>query len=254
MPGLSGLSTPAAGVLAVLDRLVRDDLADLLLGSRCVGCARAGRALCRDCAPELDRPAFRTAPVPAPPGLPPVWAVAAYDGVAREALLAHKDRGRTSLVGPLGRALAVAATAAGSAPFLVPVPSARGTVRRRGYDPLLRISRRAAATVRGNGGATYVCPALAVVRPVADQAGLDAAGRQANLRDAFEVRRRFVPVLAERNVVLVDDVMTTGVTLVEATRALQRTGVRVVAAAVVAATRRRGPDGVRFRPDGVPTY
>ena len=40
-------------------------------------------------------------------GLPPVWAVAAYDGAVRAALIAHKEQGRLSLAKPLGRALAL---------------------------------------------------------------------------------------------------------------------------------------------------
>ncbi|MFD2082046.1 Predicted amidophosphoribosyltransferases [Actinopolymorpha cephalotaxi] len=235
---------PAARLLAHADRLVRDDLADLVLGCRCVGCGRPGRALCVRCAPALRTPAFRTEPDPVPPGLPPVWAVAPYAGVPRAALLAHKERGRTSLAGPLGAALATAVAAATPRRpvVLVPIPSSAAVTRRRGHDPLSRIVGRAARAARRAGLAVTVRSALAVGRRVADQAGLDARARRANLAGAFVVRPRARDLLTGRAVVvLVDDVLTTGATLAEATRVLRAAGVHVRAAAVVAATRRRRP-------------
>ncbi|MGH3490608.1 MAG: ComF family protein [Actinopolymorphaceae bacterium] len=242
--------TRAASLGALVLGLVRDDAADLLLGSRCAGCTRPGRALCQGCERLLVRPAFPTAPDPAPAGLPPVWAVSAYDGVARSALLAHKERGRTSLAAPLGAALAGALAAAATMPapvptslpaLIVPVPSVRSAVRARGHDPLLRIVRRAIGPSWLPGHGPRLCRALDVVRTVADQGRLNAPSRRANLAGAFEVKARYRPVVAGRCVILVDDVVTTGTTLVEAANALRRAGAAVRSAAVVAATQRRGP-------------
>lgn len=83
-----------------------------------------------------------------------------------------------------------------------------------------------------------VVAALRHVRRVADQAGLDARGRAANLAGALAVRREAQPRLEGRPVVLVDDVLTTGATLAEAARALSSAGVSVCAGAVLAATPR----------------
>jgi predicted amidophosphoribosyltransferase len=58
----------------------------------------------------------------------------------------------------------------------------------------------------------------------------------ANLRGAIAVREPAAVLLAGRCVVLVDDVVTTGATLGEATRALRDHGVEPCAAGVVAAT------------------
>ena len=98
---------------------------------------------------------------------------------------------------------------------------------------------------------------LRMSRVARDQAGLGAAQRAANLAGAVRVGRplpaylsRVVPATADvagRWVVLVDDVVTTGATLTESTRALTDAGAVVLGAAVVAATPRRsgrtGPDG-----------
>jgi predicted amidophosphoribosyltransferase len=79
-------------------------------------------------------------------------------------------------------------------------------------------------------------PVLVHARHVEDQSGLDTAARSANLAGALRVRRR----LDGLAVVVVDDVVTTGATLAEATRALTVAGGSVRGAAVVAATVLRG--------------
>lgn len=209
------------------------DLLDLLLDRRCAGCAAPGALLCAGCHRVLAVvPARLVQPDPCPPGLPLVAAAAPYDGVVRALLLAHKERGRTSLVGPLGLALAGAVGVLRDGPaHLVPIPSAPSAVRSRGHDHAWRLARAAAGALPSGSSAVRL---LRPTRAVADQAGLSQAQRAANLRGALVA----VPA-APREVVLVDDVVTTGATLVEATRALAAAGHRVVGAAVVAATLRR---------------
>ena len=205
------------------------DLLDLVLPRGCVGCAAPGADLCATCAAELERPPPRG---PRVPGLPPLAAAAAYDGPVRAALLAHKERGRVGLVEPLGAALGRAVDGLDPPPgtLLVPVPSTRAAVRQRGQDHALRLARAAAART-----GLRARPLLVPARRVADQAGLSAAERADNLAGALRVRG---PV-GEPVVVVVDDVVTTGATLVEAARALGRAGARVHGVAVVAATPRR---------------
>lgn len=164
--------------------------------------------------------------------MPPLAAAAAYDGPARALLLAHKEHGRLLLVRPLGRALAGAVVLLEPPPgtVLVPVPSSPAAIRARGHDHARRLAR-AAARSSGLRSDHLLVPR----RAVADQSGLDARGRAANLRGALTVRRRLDGLV----VVIVDDIVTTGATLVEGARALQEGGAQVHGAAVVAATLRR---------------
>jgi len=221
---------------------VLDTLLDLVLPQECAGCGCPATRWCGGCAALLAdcarRPLGATAPVPPPPGFPPATAAASYDGVVRAALLAHKEHGRLALTAPLGRALAAAVAALDLVPgplLLVPVPSAPREVRRRGHDHARRLAAAAATSLRSAGLDARPVPVLAHRRRVADQAGLDTAGRQANLRGALRVRRP-VEGLA---VVVVDDVVTTGATVTEAARALSAAGAQVRGAATVAASVRR---------------
>jgi predicted amidophosphoribosyltransferase len=227
------------------------DALDLALPAECPGCGRPARLLCPTCRAALAGPGRLAWPQPAPPGLPPPWAVAAYDAEVRAAVIAHKERGRRALAGPLGEALANAARAAlagsgrrGPATSghlaLVPMPSRRAAVRERGHDPTLAITRAAAQSLRRDGLVVAVLPLLRLNRSVTDQSGLGAAARMANLAGAVRVLPAGQRLVADASrVLLVDDIITTGASLVAAAAALRHVGIAVDGAALVAATPRR---------------
>ncbi|MER6069293.1 ComF family protein [Streptomyces sp. NPDC001817] len=232
------------------------DLTDLVLPTDCAGCGAPRTVLCPRCRAALyGRAPRRVRPVPEPAGLPVVHAVAPYAEEVRMLLLAHKERGVLALAGVLGRALAGAVRAglggsgAGAAAgpgggpgavagvpwpvLLVPVPSARWAVRTRGHDPVRRMALAAAGELRRTGTPARVAAVLRQRRPVADQAGLDARRRLANLAGALEVTAGGGRLLGAGHVVLVDDLITTGASLAEAARAVREvaeegTGVRTV--------------------------
>lgn len=223
---------------------------DLLLGAGCHGCGRPGWGVCATCRDELaGRTAYRTTPVPVPPGFPVTVTSSPYDPLVRRLVIAHKERQALSLAGLLGERLArsvdglldLTAHPADRPVVLVPVPSARRAVRERGLDAT-RALARAAARRSAHGARVTVVGALAQARTVRDQAGLSAADRQRNLAGGFRLRRSVDGVA----VVVVDDVVTTGSSLTEAVRVLEAAGTRVLGAATVAATvRLRTPHGCR---------
>jgi predicted amidophosphoribosyltransferase len=216
-------------------------LLDLVLPQPCAGCGGPG-AWCDACAAVLTAaarvPMGLTRPDPVPAGFPRCAAAAAYDGPVRAALLAHKEKGRLSLARPLGAALAAAVGSLEpprTSLVLVPVPSTRAVVRQRGHDHALRLARAAAAALTVSGRPAQARALLLPARAVGDQSGLGAAGRAANVSGAFQASGGGPEGLC----VVVDDVVTTGASLVEASRALTAAGARVYGAATVAATIRR---------------
>lgn len=222
-----------------------DAFTDLVLGGRCVGCGHGGRPLCPPCEAALPDTAVPRWPSPTPPGLATPWACADYDGTVRAMVLAHKERRVFALRRPLG-ALLAAAVAAGVPDrrfpvLLVPVPSRPGSARARGHDPAWSITSAAASHLRREGYAATAVRLLATRGGVADQAGLGAEARAANLAGSQCCPSAGVRRWAGRRVrvVVCDDVLTTGSTAREAQRALVAAGLAVDAVAVVAATVRR---------------
>ncbi|WP_435199659.1 ComF family protein [Janibacter sp. GS2] len=216
---------------------------DLVLPRACAACGRPGAIICPRCRDEVSRLALPTlgpvAPYPVPVAWPGCTGTVSYEGVTARLARAFKDGDRRDLVDPLGRLLAdaVLRALAGEAPgdvLLVPVPSSPAAIRRRGDQPTLLLARRAARVL---GPGVDVRGVLRMARGTADQAGLDRAGRLANLSGAMRASR---PSLVRgRRCVLVDDVLTSGATLTEGRRALLCAGADRVDLAVAMVTARR---------------
>ncbi|ANW19946.1 ComF family protein [Streptomyces clavuligerus] len=208
------------------------EIRGLVLPTACAGCGTPGPVLCVTCGRTLEEGAARRVrPAPEPPGLPVVYACAAYTDAVRAVLIAHKERGALGLAGPLGAVLARAVRAAlardgaGAGPvFLVPVPSSRRAVRARGHDAGRRVALAAAGELRRAGERVRVLPVLRQCREVADQATLTAAERPANLGGALAAVPGAGRFLTGARTVLVDDLMTSGASLTEAARALRAAG------------------------------
>ncbi|NKY86036.1 ComF family protein [Nocardia veterana] len=210
-------------------------LLDLILPQYCGGCGATGTGWCAGCAEVLAATPMRVWPR-TDPGVP-CWALSGYSGPARRAVVAAKESGRRDLAAPLGLALARGIgrlRAPGRPLVLVPAPSRRVAARRRGGDPVARAARVAGGWLTD----CHLAPVLWSRGAVRDSVGLGVAARRDNL--AGRIVHRIGPDSALRtvpdaDVVLVDDVLTTGATAAESVRVLAASGVRVRAVMVTCA-------------------
>ena len=209
---------------------------EFLLPPICPGCGREGELLCQRCASplraRLDQPPGQplglAASLPAPL-LQLEWC-APFTGPVRASVHALKYDGVRELAGPLGAAMATRWRAAGrGGEALVPVPVHRQRLRERGYDQAALL-----ATAVGGALGLPVMAALARTEATRAQHGLGRAARARNVASRFVVPGPFVGAVADRWLVLIDDVVTTGATLSACARALMEAGAMGVSALTLA--------------------
>ena len=196
-------------------------------------CGQPGDRCCATCL--SPQPVTRTIA-----GLP-VAAGGRYQGNLRSAILAYKE-GRDRALVPVLAAILVRSISWFQTDFpsgqnfaLVPIPSRRSAARVRGGDHVLRLTRQAAATsvIRHR-----VAPVLRLSGAVQDSVGLNRAQRRRNLAGQMSC----VEPGQGRAAILIDDIVTSGVTIGEAHRALEVAGWAVAGAATLASVDRTGQD------------
>lgn len=175
-----------------------------------------------------------------------------YNYPLRELILHLKFRRRERWGVRLGGMLAsLAATleVAKDSPLIIPVPLHRSRERERGYNQaelLARGLRSKLGKLSANGAPILATKILARKSPTAPQSGLHQAARRENVRGAFAVTHP--ERLRGRNVILVDDVMTTGATVSACAAVLKRAGAQHVVALTLARATPQFPDADSFLP------
>lgn len=144
-----------------------------------------------------------------------------YDESSRALILPFKHADRTDLLPtitnllqrPVGPLLA-------QADMIAPIPLHWTRLLSRRYNQATLISNKL-----GKQGNVPSIPDLIVRKKrTPSQGGRSRRGRLRNVKGAFLVPRRFRPIIRDKRVLLIDDVMTTGATVSEASRVLLRAG------------------------------
>lgn len=132
-------------------------------------------------------------------------------------------------------------------PVVIPVPLHASKLRQRGFNQSELIARAALKLNPGGLDAKPTTSALVRQRDTISQTGLTPAQRRENMRGAFAVVRP--AEIKGRDVLLVDDVMTTGTTASECARVLRRAGAERVFVATVARVLKPEAERVMVNPE-----
>jgi ComF family protein len=193
----------------------------LPFGARCFGC---------DSLSEASRTCIKCRNIGAPHF---VWINTTYNGLAKELIQKYKFSEQRAASASIAKLMAETFLSLNgisdiqrSNYLVVPVPTATSRVRQRGFDHADLIARQIAHRLK-------LQKANALIRlGQTRQVGVARSVRLKQLEGSYKVRKP--ASIAGRNILLVDDVVTTGATLRSATRMLRKAGAGRVDALVFA--------------------
>ena len=194
-------------------------LKELLFPTHCFGCNALGLEICSNCR-RYWNPHFYIRNIE---GLT-VYSSIRYSAFARSILLGAKENSLKIadelIINAIVDCVHRLPTAILRNAILMPIPGSRRAIRKRGRDFIESITKEVSLRtgIPTNTG-------MFVKRRLLDQSGLSAVDRKRNIYGAFAFDKTVQEINGE--VLLVDDLVTTGATLLEAKRALNMSGFSV---------------------------
>jgi ComF family protein len=203
--------------------ILLDKLLGVVAPHECLACGREGSLLCQWCQVEHILPFENGAALPY---LDHLWIRTDYGGVAKQLLHRFKFERARAAATTIADALHEVLPLLPRPTLVIPVPTATSRVRERGYDHAALLAKCIAA--RQHLTYTRAVTRLTQTR----QVGATREQRITQLAGAFHVVRP--QLMRNTEVLLVDDVLTTGATLTETAKVLRDAGTATVSALVFA--------------------
>lgn len=228
---------------------------DLVYPPRCPMCGDAiadQGGLCIECWGELDVPGEPACPTCSrplgtdagsqpgrcapcqldPPRHSGIAAATIYNEASRKLVLTYKHGGKIALAALLGRLMAarLPEPAADTLPLLIPVPLHRWRLWQRGFNQAALLAKE----LERSGKGTLLVDGLVRRKRTPSLGGLGREAREQALSDAIAVRATRTAAIRGCDVILVDDVLTSGATSDACVKALLGSGAKSVTIACFA--------------------
>lgn len=209
-----------------------EDFVELLFPNRCFGCSAIGVSICADCRSQWHPHLYKSKIS----GVS-VFSSVMYSPIVKKILLAAKESGLQGADNLLIKAMTHSLSYVPikkSETFLVPIPSTIQSQRRRGRRFIVDLSQK----VSKISGLETV-QLLEHQKKVRDQSRLNAKSRNKNMNGALTISQGSnsisqLEIFGNADLILIDDLLTSGATLREGLRALSSGGFRVIGAITAA--------------------
>ena len=195
-----------------------NNLLNLLFPEKCLFCGFTGSIFCPNClslCPRLKESKFYVGDLP-------VVSCFSYEGIVRKCIKLSKFSSKQFLALKRLTGYGLSLSDSFSSGIVVPIPLSKKRLRERGFNQAEIIAKLFSQK--------YKLPidAKILVRSkiTSHQYGLSKSQRHKNLCGAFEVRGK----VSGMNIILIDDICTTGSTLLEAAKVFKAAGASDVAA------------------------
>lgn len=163
-----------------------------------------------------------------------ILCVGKYSDTLKESLRRFKFSSKPSNYRTFGKLLVLKVENTGQIihfDIIVPVPLHRSKQKQRGYNQAELMAEQVAKTLKVPCGKNLLIKSTATK----SQSMLKKTERLLNLEDAFMVADE--KLTAKKNILLIDDIVTTGSTVNQCCKALKKAGAEKVIAGVIATTR-----------------
>ena len=208
---------------------------DFLFPPKCMFCRKVLPVGQRGCCSICEQKLIQDLPPRRGVNFTTCYAPMIYEGTVRDALIRFKFRDRPGYATELGKILAdcIRENLSGQYDIITWVPVSEKRLKQRGYDQAMLLAMAAALALDDVAVET-----LKKRKDTPAQSSLDGADqRRTNVIDAYEIVDP--ELVAGQRILLIDDIITTGATLEEASRTLKRAGAVSVVAAAVAKTQNK---------------